>query len=301
MQKAFKLAAVAALSSAAMAAQAGVAFDANIETNTDFQKKNATTDTVSNGGRVEVNANAQMMKSGDFFVNAKGTLGLKLSGGDTYVDDAWIQVGNSSADLKIGRFEGADLFPLGKDVAPNIRNEGYNGGALRGRHTDGRLHAAVNAKLGGGLGLEVGLVTEKQAGGASYGLRPVVKYSAGPMSLAAGIEAITADGSGASSTGVAVTLGYALSKDTSVNVNFAKNSKMDKSAIGVNATFGAAGVGFVQGKNDAASMKSTSVYAAYTLPLFGIKGASITPAVSVTKLTGSSSSNALRVRLNYGF
>lgn len=300
MQNAFKLAAVAALCSAALAAQAGVAFDANIETNTDFHKKTADIDTVTNGGRVEVNANAELMKSGDFFVNAKGTVGLKLSGGDTYVDDAWIQVGNSSVDLKLGRFEATNLFPLGKDVASNIV-VGYSGNELRGRKTDGRLHAALNANLGGGLGLEVGLVTEKQAAGASYGLRPVIKYTAGPLSLAAGVEAIKADGTGASATGAAVTLGYAISSDASMNVNFANKSKTDESSFGVNATFGAAGVGFVRSKNDMSNTKTTSVYAAYTFPLFGVKGASITPALGVTKVTGASSDNAFRVRMNYAF
>lgn len=298
MQNIFKLATVAALCASAVA-HAGVSVDANIETNTDFRKKTATQDAVTNGGRVEVNANAAIAKNGDFFVNAKGTLEIPLTGGNMGIADAWVQAGNSSVDLKLGRFEGMDLFPLGKDVAPNITNVGYNGGALRGRKTDGRLHAALGLNAAPGLRLEVGLVTEKQAGGDSHGLRPVVQYSAGALTLRAGVETIKADAAGTSSTGVAMTAGFAVNSSTNINVNFASNSKEDKSAFGLNATFGDAGVGFVQAK--ATSKKSTSFYAAYSFPLLGVKGASITPAIGFTKVTGLANDTAARVRINYAF
>jgi hypothetical protein len=306
MQNTFKLAAVAALCSAALAAHAGVAFDANIETNTDFHKKTATTDNVTNGGRVEVNANAEVMKNGDFFVNAKGTVGLQLNnnsttdGNQTYVDDAWVQAGNSAFDVKVGRFEAPDLFPLGRDIASNIA-VGYNGNQLRGRVKDGRLHAAFGANLGSSLRVEMGLITEKQTGSSSYGLRPIVRYSAGPLTIAAGIEAIKADGTGKSATGFATTLGYALSETMSFNVNYANKNKTKENSFGLNANIGNAGVGFVQSKNDVANTKSTSLYASYAFPLFGVKGATITPALGVTKVTGSSSDNAFRVRINYAF
>ena len=48
--------------------------------------------------------------------------------------------------------------------------------------------------------------------------------------------------------------------------------------------------------------KSTTVYAAYTLPLMGVKGASVTPALSYAKgPTGTDDQLALRVRINYAF
>lgn len=306
MTSAFKLAAIAALCSAAMAAHADVAVDANIETNTDFHKKDADHDTVTNGGRVEVNVNAEVMKNGDFFVNARGTVGLQLNnnassdGNQTYVDDAWVQAGNSAFDVKVGRFEAADLFPLGRDIASNIA-VGYNGNQLRGRVKDGRLHAVLGANVGSGLRLEMGLVTEKQAGGASYGLRPFMRYSSGPLTIAAGVEAIKSDGTGESATGFATTLGYTVSESMSFNVNYANKNKTKENSIGLNANIGAAGVGFVQSKNDTADTKSTSLYASYAFPLFGVKGATITPAVGVTKVTGASSDNAFRVRINYAF
>jgi len=300
MQHVFKLAAVAALCASAAAAHAGVAFDANLETNTDFRKKSATQDSITNGGRVEINA-AGEAKNGDYFVKARGTMLVGLTGDGVSIDDAWVQAGSSSVDLKVGRFEAMDLFPLGKDVAANIGNVGYNANALRGRLKDGRLHAALGLNAAPNLRFELGLVTEKQAEGKSHGLRPVVQYSAGALTLRAGVEAIKADGGGASSTGLGLTAGYALDSSTTINANFASNSKQDKSAFGLNATFGDAGVGFIQGKNKATNVKSTSLYAAYTFPLLGVKGASITPALGFYKETGKSNDTAFRVRINYAF
>ncbi|MEY4979853.1 MAG: hypothetical protein RLZZ352_2123 [Pseudomonadota bacterium] len=299
MQHIFKLAAVAALCASAVA-HAGVAVDANIETNTDFRKKSATQDSVTNGGRVEVNFNAALAKNGDYFVNARGNTLINLSGGVS-IDDAWLHMGGSTVDLKIGRFEAMDLFPLGKDVAPNITNIGYNANTLRGRFSDGRLHAALGINPSSALRVELGLSTEKQTGGASYGVRPVVQYSAGALTVRVGAESIKADGTSTSTSGTGVTLGYAVNSTTSVNVNFASNSKADKSAFGLNATFGDAGIGFVQGKNDATNTKSTSVYAAYSFPLLGVKGATITPAIGQTKVTGQASDTGARVRVNYAF
>lgn len=300
MQHVFKLAAVAALCASAAAAHAGVGFDANIETNTDFRKETATQDAITNGGRVEINATADA-KNGDYFVKARGTLSVGLTGDGVGMDDAWVQAGSSSMDVKVGRFEGMDLFPMGKDVAANIGNVGYKANTLRGRMKDGRLHAALGVNASPALRFELGLVTEKQTAGASYGLRPTVQFAAGALTLRAGVEAIKADGGGASSTGLGLTAGYAVNSSTTINANYASNSKLDKSAFGLNATFGDAGVGFVQGKNKATNVKSTAVYGAYTFSLLGIKGASITPALGFYKETGKANDTAFRVRINYAF
>lgn len=304
MQHVFKLAAVAALCASA-AAHASVTFDANIETNTDFRKKITTPgserDSISNGGPVEVQRQCRHRQERRLFRKAKGTMIVGLTGDGVSIDDAWVQAGNSGVDLKLGRFEAMDLFPLGKDVAANIGNVGYNGNTLRGRKKDGRLHAAMGLNASSNVRIELGLITEKQTGGASYGLRPVVQFGAGALTLRAGVEAIKGDNGGASSTGVALTAGYAVNSSTTINANIASNSKDDKSAFGLNATFGDAGVGFVQGKNKATNIKSTALYAAYTFPLLGVKGASITPALGFYKETGQSNDTAFRIRLNYGF
>jgi hypothetical protein len=74
-------------------------------------------------------------------------------------------------------------------------------------------------------------------------------------------------------------------------------------------TLAAAGlsVGVISAANEAAvgEDKVSTVYASYSMPLFDIKGASVTPAISSsTGKTGAgveTSENSLRVRLNYAF
>ena len=119
-----QIAIAAALASAGVA-HAGVTFDANIENDTTFKsKQGATKSDTSNSGRIELNAKADLVKSGDNFVTAKASLIIPTSSTDKVgVDDAWIQFGNSMADLKIGRQEATDLFPLGKDVVVELLHQ----------------------------------------------------------------------------------------------------------------------------------------------------------------------------------
>lgn len=302
MQSHFRLAAVTAALVAAGAAHAGVTFDANIENDTTFKsKQGATKSDTSNGGRIELNAKAELVKSGDNFVNAKASLIIPTSSTDKVgVDDAWIQFGNSMADLKVGRQEAADLFPMGKDVVVEAAasGNGYRTNALRGRKGDGQLHAVAGLNAAPGLRLELGLVTEKSAmPTVAHGVRPTVVYNSGALTLRAGLESYKLDGVSYSGSGVSV--GYAVAAGVNINANVAKNSDLDASSFGLNATIGAAGVGMVQDKKD--ENKVTTYYAAYTFPLMGVKGASITPAFSSSKATGVDNLNAFKVRLNYAF
>jgi hypothetical protein len=66
----------------------------------------------------------------------------------------------------------------------------------------------------------------------------------------------------------------------------------------VNATFGAAGIGYIADKTG--SNKDSMVYAAYSLPLFDT-GATITPAVSYGKGTNMNKNIGAVVRVNYAF
>lgn len=286
----------------ATSAFAGVTFDANIETNT----TKASSQSVDNGGRVEVNANAELLKNGDSFVNAKGTFEVPLTGADMGIADAWIHLGNSAVDVKLGRFEAVDLFPLGKDVVVQAASSGvnaingYNAGLLRGRFTNGQLHTAIGLNAAQGLRFEMGVVTKKDASAKVYGVRPTVTYNAGALTLRAGTESYRTEGSAvARRSGFGISLGYALGESSNLNVNYAKNSKADAQSIGLNLTLGAAGIGMVQKKD--AEDKETTVYAAYSFPLLGVKGASITPAISHSKADGFDNVNAVRVRMNYAF
>jgi hypothetical protein len=301
MATSFKLAAVAAAAVFTTVSYAEVSFDANIEHDiTKVSKKDA-----SSGGRVELNAKAELHKNNDNFVTAKATVEIPTGSGDKVsIADAWLQLGSSAVDLKIGRHEGADLFPMGKDVVAESAgtksgefNGGYRANKLRGRVTTGALHAVMGLNVAPGLRAEVGFVSKKED--QAHGLRPTVAYTAGDLTLRAGLESIKSKGE--SSTGFGLSAGYALSTDASVNVNYAKSSKLDGQSFGVNATFGAAGLGYVQDKDNSSKEKVSTVYAAYSMPLMGVKGASFTPAISHSKGTGVSSLTAVKVRFNYSF
>lgn len=305
MQNVFKLAAVAALCASAAAAHAQLALDANLELDTTYTSKvnapatNAPDSDLSLGGRVEFNVGAKAT-NGDAFVAARASLLLKKDG-DTGVDDMWVQAGNATADVKLGRFEAMDLFPVGKDTV--LKYAGYTpyqANTLRGRKGSDVFHGALGLNAAPGLRVELGMVFSKEDNQAK-GFRPAVMYSAGPLTLRAGLESVKVVGSTAGSeTGLGLSAGYKLDKDTNINVNFAK--KEDDKSFGVNATIGAAGIGMVYGKGATAAQKATAVYAAYSLPLMGVKGASITPAISFAKGgTGSKGQTAARVRINYAF
>ncbi|MEN9474659.1 MAG: hypothetical protein RIS48_1379 [Pseudomonadota bacterium] len=300
MSKTFKLAAVAALCAFAAAAHADVKFDANFEGDT--TNINAATDTFKSGGRIEVNANAELYKQGDNFVNARASMLLGLNA-DSTVDDAWIQFGNSSLDFKFGRFEALDLFPVAKDTVLELATgAGYRANIGRGRFKDGQFHGALGLNAAPGLRFELGLVNYKDgtppaSGAAEQVVRPGVTYTNGDLTLRAGFESF--DKGTGSKTGYGLSAGYALAKDASVNVNYANSSDLDSSSVGANLTYGPAGIGYVKDKTGATTVDT--VYAAYSFPLLGVKGAFITPAVSVSSGDGVADKTALRVRLNYQF
>lgn len=295
--------ALATLMIGAAGVQAAVAFDANLEldtTHTNAVKAphgNVRAGGMELGGRIEVNAGGKT-SHGDTFVAARASLLLNKKG-DTAVDDMWVQFGHASGDIKLGRFEAMDLFPLGKDTVVEINTYGgYQANRLRGRMGSGVFHGAIGLNASSALRFELGLVETKEAGKAK-GLRPAVTYTAGHLTLRGGLESVKVNGVTGTQNGVGLSAGFALSKDTSLNVNVAR--KEDDKSFGVNAIVGAAGFGLIQAKGLGAN-KGTTVYAAYTLPLMGVKGATVTPAVSFAKgPQGTDDQFALRVRINYAF
>ena len=302
MSKTFKLAAVAALCAAAAVAHADVKFDANFEGDT--TNTSAATDSFKSGGRIEVNANAELLKQGDNFVNARASLLLGLNA-DSTVDDAWIQFGNSSVDLKIGRFEALDLFPVAKDtVLDPATGAGYRANIGRGRFKDGQFHGALGLNAAPVLRFELGVVNYKDgtppaSGAAEQVVRPAVTYTTGDLTLRAGFESFDKGLGAGTQTGYGLSAGYMLAKDAAVNINYGNSSDLDSSSIGANLVYGPAGIGYIKDKTGATTVDT--VYAAYSFPLLGVKGAFITPAISVSSGDGVADKTALRVRLNYQF
>lgn len=299
------LAAAAALSCTALS-QAQVAFDANLELDTTYINEidppasNARESDLTLAGRIEINATTPVSPSGSF-VKARASL-LTKKDGDAAVDDLWVQFGNAGADLKLGRFEAMDLFPLGKDVLLELNvggYEAYRAQFLRGRFGSDAFHGAVGINAGESVRIELGLVQTKEAGLAK-GFRPAVAYTTGALTLRAGVEAVKIVGQAQHENGAGVSASYQLGKDTVLHTSFAKRG--DDKSVGVNAIVGPAGFGFVHGKGATDAQKSTTLYASYSFPLMGVKGAFITPALSYAKGgVGTDNQLAARVRINYAF
>ena len=166
MSKHSSIALFVSLCAAAATAHADVSFDANLELDPTYVGARDNPSSKSDldlGGRVEINANAALLKQGDNFVKARASLIVPVNGDSVRMDDVWLQFGNASFDYKLGRFEAVDLFPLGLDtvVMPAV-GTGYRANVLRGRRTDGRFHGALGVNMCDSLRLELGVVGPKR-------------------------------------------------------------------------------------------------------------------------------------------
>jgi Porin-like glycoporin RafY len=281
-------------------------FSANIELDNTYRSGSAVKGTADEGltqsGRVELNATGKA--GANMFVAGKAAFLAKKDGG-VATDDMWVQMGTSAVDVKLGRFEAADLFPLPGDTIVNNAGPVYTANTLRGRKAASVFHAAVTGNLGGGLSAELGFI-ETKAAGESKGVRPAISYANGPLSLRVGVESgkvvggndFTGFGGSAAYDfgGFKVTGNLASGKVEAVGGDVKSNS------FGLIGSFGPANLGFINGKTEVGGVdqKTTTVYGSYTLPLFDVKGASITPAFSTSK-SGANKDNGVRVRINYTF
>jgi len=304
--------------------------DANIELDTTQQP-----DTIgsSQTGRVELNVLGKTT-FGDAFVAGKASF-LARKDGSTAVDDMWVQAGNAFADLKLGRFEAADLFPQGRDTIISRAGSGvYRANFIRGRFggsSGNVIHVAGNLNFGGGLGLELGLAETRDVGnlsaGQAEGVRPVLTYTANGIALKLGFELGRTTDGGASgdarfvqARGVGFTAGAALGPGVA-NLNLAAgkvDGQWKAATIAANYTVPLGPWVHVEyGRVDpeASALKTETVRTiavGYQFPLLGIKNATVTPAFSYSKasfsnafagLGGSSqeTERAFRLRFNYAF
>lgn len=300
----------------AVSAAQALDFDANLELDSTYLNNGRG---LSQSGRVELNASGKV--SNNYFVAGRASFLAKKDGASA-TDDMWIQFGSSSADLKLGRFEAVDLFRLPRDVIVLYATDDggssvYRANVLRGRAGADVFHAAGTVRFGSGMSFELGAIeTRSTVGGvpgaayiAAKGLRPVFTYDQGPLLLRAGLESIKYTDGGETRTGFGLTGSYnfgafTLLGNAAANKDAAGNKQTAFAIIG-DAKFGLGG-GLIFGKTKlpAGDYKVTTAYAAYTFPLFDIKGASVTPAISLSKASGVNTSNdekGLRVRFNYTF
>jgi len=143
----------------------------------------------------------------------------------------------------------------------------------------------------------------------------VLSFGAGAFSGRVGVESGQYKDAG---TGANKVQGYGLTAtydagSFKVTGNYAKGQQdaaanNNESAYGLSVGVGAFGAGYVAATNDQAGgdTKVNTVYAAYSIPLFGVKGASLTPAISSStvkdSVAGTSKDlNSVRVRVHYDF
>lgn len=309
---------------AAGTAFAAPAIDANIEMNNMYKGGSAYgTSAVANygnndkglsqGGRVEVNMSS---KTGtNSFVAGRASL-IAAKNGNASIDDMWVQLGTNMADVKLGRFEAADLFPTPGDVAlttlgssDGTNSIGYRANLLRGRKGSDSFHAAGTVNFGS-MSLEVGLIDETKTtltAGTYKGIRPVLSYAGGPLTAKLGFES-GENATGGKAEGLGLTVGYNFGAAT-VNMNYASGTQVNVrgTSFGLMGSMGAFTLGFISAKTDIAGVDPTenTIYAAYAMPLMGVKGATVTPAFSTSTVKSavisSHTVDVLNVRLNYAF
>ena len=312
--------ALRATAAAALLGLASTAFaletSANIELDNTYRTGTATKggpdEGLTQSGRVEVNMTGKV--GSKYFVAGKAALIAQKAGG-VVTDDMWIQLGSEAGDVKLGRFEGADLFPLAQDTVVNDAASVYKAGTLRGRKGANVFHAAGTVNFAKGVGLEIGLIETKIAT-ENKGVRPVFFVDSGPLSLKVGIEAGKNVGTGAKLSGFGVTAGYdfggfKLTGNLASGKTKLAGTSTKGTAFGITGQAGPAALGFIAGSNDfggSTKEKVTTFYASYSLPLFDIKGASVTPAFSVSQakdvggVAGASlKDTSARLRFNYTF
>ena len=274
--RATSAAAFIALTPAAFAAPA---IDANIELDSTYNSGSSLGSAktgMDQGGRVELNVS---QKAGtDYFVAGRASL-LAKKDGTAGTDDMWAQIGSNSGSIKLGRFEAADLFPIAQDTVVNHAGTVYGTNSLRGRSE--KFHAAGMFNLSSALSFELGLVDATDTALGATGVKgTTVGYSA---------------------NGMALNLNFAQGKQDA-----AADNKMTSMAI--NGKIGAFAAGLVSAKNEqvGGDLQITTVHASYNIPLFGVAGASVTPAISHSTvkdsvLNTSKDVDAFRVRINYAF
>lgn len=307
-------------------AHAAPIFDANFELNTDAVDTETGDTTYDQNGRVELNAYSKHT-AGDNFFAGKGTVLLNTDGEAT-VDDAFIQLGNSTWDFQLGRFEAINLFPLAKDTLIQHVSDDYvyQANKVRGRIGDGGGQIAFHYNANDALKFEVDtLYSDGDGDGTSTGdgdktkaisgVRPSVTFVTSAATITAGFESVKYDevgGTNVDLTGYAVTANFDVA-DANVNVSaaFSKDDVTDKkiSSFVANMVYGNFGLGVIGSNVDNKTGNDPSMlttYIAYTVPLLDIENATVTFAGSYSTADdvaagANDKTTAARVRFNYGF
>lgn len=307
------------LATVASSSIAGPNFGANFELDNTARNGSAVADTsrgINQAGRIALDVTANAGES--VTVSAKATM-LTKKDGSLSTDDMWVQIGNASGGIKLGRFEATSLFPLAGDTLVNHAGNVYATNSLRGRVGSDSFHGTTTFNLSESAALEVGYVDGTKSGIATTnakGLRAVLSLGTGPLTGRVGFEsgeyAPTANGDINKIKGWGFTTSYdAGSFKVTGNYSLGQqNAAADnrQTAIGLTVAVGELSVGVVNALNDkiGGEISVQTGYVSYKMPLFNVKGATWTPALSSStakdSITGvSSNETAMRVRVRYDF
>ncbi|PSW16469.1 porin [Photobacterium rosenbergii] len=268
-----------------------VEFDFNYQDNDKADQLNRGKDSNYNQtGRVLVEfAGERKTESGHYL--AIKAQPLMDSNGEVNLDDAYFSFGEQGGwDLRMGRFEAYDMFPVGQDTfleySGDTANDLYRDGAgyvyqmkeARGRATSaGQLMYSQSfdnlyVELASVIGERADLfgtntsdekVTyhgrEVSSNKDAIVLRPVVAYQMGDFRIAGAIEAnlvkdavIDTEGNDVSDRiGYGITANYTMN-DLSVNANVAYMDALNEkdTSVGLNVLWKGFGIGYVYGVND---------------------------------------------------
>ncbi|WP_020560991.1 carbohydrate porin [Thiofilum flexile] len=267
------------MSMGAVAAEKTFNIDGDAEYDITHQKTTAkgassSTKSFTEGGRIKLNAKARINQDNGSFVEAVVQPLFGFSNGrNNATDDTYIKFGKKAWDIQLGRFEGIDLFPLGRDTVANKADGkfGYSANIMRGRDTgvdttytktdgsktvvpvvyaDGHpVQGAAHFNIGK-TQVELGGSYGEKNGVKATGIRPVVKFDAGRFRVAAGYDyGKCKQDSNASGTcaatgeqlletkGFGITAGTTMFKDTprsfDANFNIAQGRHSGTTAAGV--------------------------------------------------------------------
>ncbi|WP_193265600.1 carbohydrate porin [Vibrio navarrensis] len=248
----------------------------DVEFNLDYTDKNATNkQELNQNGRILVQVAAEHTVSGDRYIKMQAQPLLDTSG-NVNLDDAWFAMGKKADwELKVGRFEAYDLFPVGQDtmLAYATANEPYRANAARGRGDNGQV---AFSKTFDSVYFEVASLfkDESNADNNAVFLRPVVAFQAtDSFRVAGGLEAnVTADKLDPANDfmGYGVTANYSADA-VSVNLNYAfrdfDSQTKEQSTIGANLLVSGFGLGHVYAQDETNAVKSklNTTYASYEI------------------------------------
>ncbi|MBY6195615.1 carbohydrate porin [Vibrio hangzhouensis] len=298
MKNTFKLSLAAVLVSSAMAANAGISIVDNeqgnfsiggdVEFDFNFQDRDSqTANEFDQTGRILLEFSGERYtENGHVFqVNVQPLMG---SDGNVNLDDAWFAFGAQDGwNLRMGRFEAFDMFPVGQDTfleysgdtANDLVVEGsayvYQMKEGRGRGSSGQL---MYSQSFNNLYLELAsMIGERDvlfAGDTYHGkpiettkdallLRPVVGYQAGNFGIAASMEAnlvkdaVTVRGNNGELVDISDRMGYGVTAnyttaDWNLIANFAYMDAVDENnmSVGVNALYKGFGLGYIHAANE---------------------------------------------------